>query len=351
MSRGASKIFFLLSGENPTLPTSEVKSILEAEGFSYRTIEEATQLLRVEVSQEAIEAVNSRSAMARVCCIETLRCRAEYDEIYRGLREADLTGLINAGEGFAVRVRRVRGSSPQIDRLELERRIGEMILKKVEDAKVDLENPERVFFGILTGGSFTLGLKVAEIKPKTFIQRNPRRRVFFHPTAMPAKLARCMVNLAQPRKGELVFDPFCGAGSILIEAGLIGCRVLGLDVKRRMAEGSLRNTLHYGVEPLGVLVGDARRPPLGDASFSCIVTDPPYGLSATTLGLEPKNLIAEALSAVIDMLERGRRICLAAPKEMRVKQLGEELGLKHVESHFLYVHRRLTREIAVFERV
>jgi tRNA G10 N-methylase Trm11 len=46
----------------------------------------------------------------------------------------------------------------------------------------------------------------------------------------------------------------------------------------------------------------------------------------------------------------GQRICIASPKTLNIKALGVDLGYRHVESHFAYVHRTLTREIAVFEK-
>ncbi|MFQ5836393.1 MAG: TRM11 family SAM-dependent methyltransferase, partial [Candidatus Bathyarchaeia archaeon] len=105
---------------------------------------------------------------------------------------------------------------------------------------------------------------------------------------------------------------------------------------------------HYGVKPQGIAVADARHLPV--ARVDCIVTDPPYGRSATTLGWSTKRIVEDFLSAVENMLARGRRICMASPKSIRLGKLGKELGFKHVESHFVYVHRSLTREIAVFER-
>ena len=51
------------------------------------------------------------------------------------------------------------------------------------------------------------------------------------------------------------------------------------------------------------------------------------------------------------LLGVGQRICIASPKTLNVKSLGKALGYRHVESHFAYVHRTLTREIAVFEKV
>jgi hypothetical protein len=44
-------------------------------------------------------------------------------------------------------------------------------------------------------------------------------------------------------------------------------------------------------------------------------------------------------------------ICIASPKTLNIPRLGVQPGFRHVESHFAYVHRTLTREIAVFEKV
>jgi tRNA (guanine10-N2)-dimethyltransferase len=342
------RLFFLLSGEHPTLPFSELNTILEAEGHEYRVLEELSQVLRLETDIESVESIKSRSAMTRVCCSELLCCSADAEEIFRMARSTPLEELIQKGGSFAVRVRRVRESAPRILSVELERKLGELVLNKARGAKVDLMSPQKTLFGVLTDDRFVFGLKVAEISARPFTQRRPRKRPFFHPSAMPPKLARCMVNLAKPKMDHLVLDPFCGTASTLIEAGLIGCRTLGLDVKRRMAKGSLRNLLHYSIKPEGMIVADALKPPTIKAD--CIVTDPPYGKSATTLGRETSQIVEDSLSTLQDCIAKGRRLCVSAPESIKASVLGEEQGLKHIESHFVYIHGSLTREIAVFER-
>ncbi len=342
------KLFFLLSGEHPTLPFSELKSVLEAEGHKHRILERLTQVLRVEANADSVRSVKFRSAMTRVCCLELFRCDAVLAEILKNMRSTSLEGFIEKGESFAARVRRIKGATPDLIGVELERKLGEMVLNKVKGSKVNLTAPQKTFFGILTDNRFVFGLKVAEISPKPFVERRPRKRPFFHPTAMTAKLARCMVNLARPRAGDLVVDPFCGTASIAVEAWLIGCRVVGFDVQPRMVRGSLQNLVHFGVEPEGLAVADARHLPV--AGVDCIVTDPPYGRSATTLGWSTQRIVEDFLSTIEQVLSKGRRICMASPKYIRLGKIGEKLGLKHVESHFVYVHGSLTREIAVFER-
>ena len=341
------KLFFLVSGEHQTLPVSEVQAILEAEGIKYRILENLTQVLRLEADPNSVEAIKFRSALTRVCCREIFNCEANISEILANISSGSMEEFIE-GDSFAVRVRRVKGVTPELVRVELERKLGEQILKTVKTSRVNLSNPQKTFFGVLTDKRFIFGLKTAEIIPKPFSERRPRRRPFFHPTAMPAKLARVMVNLAQPRRGDLVLDPFCGTGGMLVEAGLIGCRVLGFDAKPHMLRGGLKNLLHYGINLEGVAIADARYPPV--AKVDCIVTDPPYGRSASTLGASTIRIVEDFLSAVGDKIPRGRRICMASPKTIRIADAGEKTGFKHLESHFVYVHRSLTREIVVFER-
>ncbi|MGD8543611.1 MAG: TRM11 family methyltransferase [Candidatus Bathyarchaeota archaeon] len=342
------KLFYLSSGEHPTLPSSELKAILEAENYKYQVLQKLTQVLRVETDVNSVKPVTFRSAMTKTCATELFNCNAKVADIFQKIHSTPLEQVIEKGESFVVRIKRVRGTASHLDRVELERKLGEQILNKVKGTRVNLKNPQKTFFGVLTDNKLIFGLKIGEVPTKPFSERRPRKRPFFHPTAMKAKLARCMVNLAQPKTGELVLDPFCGTATMLIEASLIGCRVVGFDVKRRMVEGSLRNLLCYNVRLEGLGVADARHPPM--VRVDCIVTDPPYGRSATTLGWSTKQIMKVFLSSVENMLPRGKKICTASPKSIRVGNIGREVGFKHVESHLVYVHRSLTREIAVFER-
>ncbi|RLI21493.1 hypothetical protein DRO54_03545 [Candidatus Bathyarchaeota archaeon] len=342
------KLFFLVSGEHETLPFSELTAILEAEGFKYRIIEKSIQAIRLEAEPKCVEAIASRAALTRVCALEIMKCKADYAEIIRKLSQAPLENFIRPSEEFVVRIKRVAGSAKHLSTMQLERKIGEITLNKVAESKVNLFSPQKIFFGILTQNSFIFGLKLKEIETKSFTQRRPKNKPFFHPSAMPPKLSRCMVNLARPKANDLFLDPFCGTGSLLIEAKLIGCRTIGCDAKRLMINGTRKNMKFYGLEPEGLAVADARKPPFKYAN--CVATDPPYGRSATTMGLTTKEIVRDSLNALLDVIPRKGHVCMAAPKTVGIGMIGRELGYRHLESHFVYVHRSLTREIAVLER-
>ena len=343
-------LYFLLSGEHDTLPISELRAILNAEDYTYEISENLDQVVRLTADRFVCEeAVKPRAAFTRLCGLELFNCEAKTSRILKSACSADFKMVLREEESFAVRVRRVKNCAREIDRMVLERKLGRVLLKKTKTAKVDLEKPDKVFIGILTDQRFIFGMKLAEIPPKPFIDRRPIKKPFFHPSAMQAKLARCMVNLSQPKTGDLVFDPFCGTGTMLVEALLIGCRVLGSDIKRNMVKGALKNLVHFKMNPEGILVADARMVPV--AKVDCVVTDPPYGRSATTMKRPAEQVVKEVLGSVHDLLDAGKRVCIAAPKRLNIRPIGMGLGYKHLESHFVYVHRSLTREVAVFERV
>jgi tRNA (guanine10-N2)-dimethyltransferase len=322
------RLFFLLSGEHDTLPAAELRAILEAEGCNYQVLEKLDQVLRVEADLESIEAVKRRAALTRLCALELFTCEAEISSAVRALCLTNISEFLKKGETFAVRVKHVKGHARHVDGMALERKLGEIILNTAENVKVNLQTPQ--------------------IPPKPFMERRPKNRPFFHPSAMPPKLARCMVNLARPKTGSLVFDPFCGTGSILIEAALIGCRVLGADIQWRMVKGCKANLTYYGIAPEGLIVADAKNPPI--ISVDAIVADPPYGKSATTLKRTTRQIIEDCLTAAQEAVNKKSYICMAAPKTINISQIGKALGYEHMESHMVYIHRSLTREIAVFKK-
>jgi tRNA (guanine10-N2)-dimethyltransferase len=341
------RFFFLVSGEHPTLPFSEITSILEAEGNRFEALEQLRQVFRIEAAEKVLEPIIARAAMTRVCCRELFNCAPRFAEIAQILRRTSLDAVIHENDSFAVRVRRVGGVTADVASVDLERKLGEIILKKATGTKVKLKTPKHTFLGVITENRFVFGLKLAEIATKPFMQRRPRKRPFFQPSAVAAKLARCMVNLAKVRNDDLVFDPFCGTGSFLIEAGLIGCRVIGADAQRHMVEGAFRNLHYFKVAPEAVIVADAEHPPITEADG--VVTDPPYGRTASTLGKSTEQIVKAVLPEFQSLLDSKKRVCIASPKTIAIGRIAERVGFKHMESHYVYVHRSLTREVAVLE--
>ena len=347
--RRTRKLFFLLSGEHPTLPHAEARAILEAEGFYFKAIEELDQLLRLDCDPACSRKVILRASMTRACCLEIFSCPAEEEEILEKASDAPLHEYIKPGQSVRVRVKRVKSYGRELSISKLERDLGAIVLKAAEGLKVDLRKPDIDFLGVITEKRFFFGLKLSEAYKPGFSRRRPSRRPFFHPSAMMPKLARCMVNLARARPGELVLDPFCGTGSILIEAALIGCSALGLDISSRMTFGALLNARFVGVEIYGLSVADALKPPLKPNAVDRIITDPPYGRSASTTGLDVRDLYERFLYVLPELLPKRKTACLAAPSWLGLSEIASNAGLRPLEAFSVFVHSGLARELVVLQ--
>ena len=83
------KLFFLLSGENKTLPAAEVKSILESEGCQFANAKELDQVLILETKLGSEQSVQIRSAYTRVCALELFVSKANLIDIIKTASETD----------------------------------------------------------------------------------------------------------------------------------------------------------------------------------------------------------------------------------------------------------------------
>jgi tRNA (guanine10-N2)-dimethyltransferase len=158
-----------------------------------------------------------------------------------------------------------------------------------------------------------------------------------------------MVNLTGIKEGDLVLDPFCGTGGILIEAGIMGANVVGVDIDERMVEGTIKNLEYCGVKNYEVFKEDAREIKL-PYKVDAVATDPPYGISASTGGEESKNLYAQSLITIEKLLTDNGKLCLATPHYMDMTGLIEETNFEIIEQHHIRMHKSLTRVITLFKK-
>lgn len=335
----------LLSGEHPTLPQAEVKAILESEKIPFKIVRERNQLLRIEAADETVKLINRRAAFTHLSFLELAQCPSLEKEIFNCIKKLEIGKYLNTEESIAVRVKHL-GRISKIDIQKLERRIGEIFLKKYE-LHVDLRKPNRLLIGIIANGEFTFGLTVGNFEKKRFGGRAPRKKPFFHPSSLQPKLARCLVNLSRVSEGKILFDPFCGTGAILIEAGLMGIESIGGELKEKMIKGAKRNLEYYQVANANLILSDALCSPI--FNFDTIATDPPYGMTASTGGIAMQSLVERFVKVASDVLPENGFLCISSPESNRTAELAEKYGFKVIETHYLYVHRSLTREIAVLK--
>jgi len=316
------KLLFQFSGEHPGLPKAELLAVLEGEHLDYRIhdFQKKSRLMLVEIEKRTASFIN-RLALTKKSAIYVGASKTA-----EGAAQL-LEKVLKKNKTF-----RVRGYSNSLD-VEL----GGLLHEKgfvVDLHKPDVEVSTFELDGITVG--INLPLK------KNFEERKPQFRPYFHPTSMHPKIARVLVNLARVKKGDVVLDPFCGTGGILIEAGLIGCKMIGQDISNEMVEGCKRNIEFYGL--MGrIKKSDTLKEKLPQAD--AIVTDPPYGRSSYSSDdvlLLYNNFIKKSHESV----RKNGFAVIVVPNSIKPK-LGR---FKLIEKFDLRVHKSLTRRILVLRK-
>lgn len=114
-----------------------------------------------------------------------------------------------------------------------------------------------------------------------------KRRRYIGPTSMDAELSFVMANMARVREGDLVMDPFCGTGSVLVACGALGAHVMGGDINLLALRGKGQATVganmkQYGLDKdITLIRADVLNSPIRKIRggwFDAVVCDPPYGI-------------------------------------------------------------------------
>jgi tRNA (guanine10-N2)-dimethyltransferase len=253
----------------------------------------------------------------------------------------------------AVRARDVRGETG-VDTQRAERDLGGILTER--GFAVDLDEPDHELRALFSGDTCALGWLAAR-SVRDYGARKPSKRPFFQPGGMDPLLARALVNIAGAHPGARILDPMCGTGGILIEAGLAGADVIGLDAQPKMVRGARENLSHY-LNCGTVVRGSATQLPFREGSIDAVVCDFPYGRQSKIVSTdsdeqsesesEPSNGLA---LLVTDALTEARRVTSRAVivTDRRWDRAAKAAGWS-IESTFQQrVHRSLTRHILVLE--
>jgi tRNA (guanine10-N2)-dimethyltransferase len=222
-----------------------------------------------------------------------------------------------------------------------ERQLGGVLSDRGYD--VDLEDPDHELRALFSEGICALGWVAVETD-RDFGTRNPTNKPFFQPGSMDPMLARALVNVAGARPGARLLDPMCGTGGVLVEAGLVGANVVGVDAQWKMVRGALANLDAYlsGVA-YDTVRGDATRLPLRDDCVSGVVFDAPYGRQSKVVG-DLRPLVSGALSEARRVADRA---VVVADRSWAAA--ARDAGWTVTATFERPVHRSLTRFVVVLD--
>lgn len=185
------------------------------------------------------------------------------------------------------------------------------------------------FIVLRTGDGYWVG--VTSFIPDTmqFQERSNNRPVVSSDITMSSRLARLLINIGGVQKGNVILDPFCGSGTILAEALLVGADCIGVDREPARVENTKRN-LEWTIKNwrlqnrrYDLKVGDATRlDTLMTGKVDAVVTEPiflpkmefaPDLEKARKLIRNSSRLYSEALYALAGFVRKGGRVAIVAP--------------------------------------
>ena len=139
---------------------------------------------------------------------------------------------------------------------------------------------------------------------------------------LPPKLAQVMINLSGVKAGKVLWDPFCGSGTVLMEGLLMGINAIGSDISEKAIQDSTQNlewlNHHFKIkEQWKVFVQDATKPektPKADVIIAETYLGPPL-FKAPGPG-KSQEILEEASDIIFGFLEENTLKCtivLAVP--------------------------------------
>ena len=332
----------MLSGEELTLPFAELRALIQTYSPQSTIERHGERILTSSLSpRDQIEKVTRRAAFARFGGV----LLSESDN-FLSLADAIDIDLSESEEKFAV------------DSLTMNMEecgdLGEKIKSKTR-GKVSLESPDLLFQVEKTRDGFMLGLSRG-YKTFDWKTRRPRARRFFLPSAIYPKLSRVLVNLSRIKEEEIFLEPFCGTGSLLIEASLMGLRTVGIDLTRWIARGAKLNMQYFSLDFESIVRADSSFANLPLREVDGVATDVPYGRASSTKGKTTEEIMNGFLFSISQGLHSNssrKKICVVMhPSKVDIGQIIEKQGnsFQLQEQHLLYVHRNLTRAISVLRK-
>ena len=163
------------------------------------------------------------------------------------------------------------------------------------------------------------------------------------------KVCRTLLNLAGARPGDTVLDPFCGTGTLLMEAAMLGMKCIGIDIDGDQVHGTKTNLAWFGRDigqqvNFDVFRGDARNlanlvskqvdAVAFEPSLGPVTKNRPTAKEAESIIKDLIGLYREVLTQIAQILRPDGRVAMtipvivskSGPVSMNIKEMIEGTG-------------------------
>ncbi len=374
MDRLTEKRFIAVTAHGE-LSLAEAASYLEAKGVDYRVTAVSKQAAILDAAGLNVRGVMSGLGglykMGSVACVldsedaaDTGRMRGKLDssEFYGWLDDkvrwcisiyGDEAGFDPEFPNFLWEYfkERLKKDGVKRARLIIPKRTGgegdqeiisdDLVKKRVLDDGVEI-------LAAYISGEYYVGRTVEVVRSEEFKSRDLGRPFQNPKVSIPPKIARILVNLTGLTSGETLLDPFCGIGTILQEAAVLGLKILGGDIDRRRVSETVKNLRWlgetYGLNmenlPRGIFTADVRhlsrrlRTKVDGIATEPMLLPPlkrfPAEEEAEDMLRNAAETYEDALPEMTRVLKKGGRLVLVTPHVRTNKQSVVSFNLEEV---------------------
>ena len=203
-----------------------------------------------------------------------------------------------------------------------------------QDKKVNLENPRHTYLFFFKNNNVFFCRLFLRQEDKAHLRRAHQRK-HLHPTSLDPRLAKAMIALSGCRAFH---DPFCGVGGIVLEGLRLEYEASGSDIAQHLVAQAKENALHEHLPP-AFFIADATQLNHPSAAY---ISDLPFGKNS--LLLQSKE---ELYSVFFSQVKKNTQL-LVLGSDLPLQEIAEKQGWICEEEHEVYVHKSLTRKIAVY---
>jgi tRNA G10 N-methylase Trm11 len=347
------KYFFIL-GKNPTLSSAEIAAVLENLKIEFSLLGCSSEVLLAEIndSVDASKLMSRLGGTVKIGQAMRMETRVEADEFADIILEKLPAGeKVYFGFSFykldeAVNDQKIKKLSQEVKKLgmEIKKELKQrgFVSRWVTSKDKELSSVVVQKNKLLTHGTdivVLVGEKTRWIGKTLAVQEFEEYsfRDYGRPARdmrvglMPPKLAKVMINLAKVNFDQVILDPFCGFGTILGEAALLGCKnLIGSDLNKKTLEGAKQNlawlvkNYQLSNSNFQLLSSDVRdlEKKLSPQSVEAIITEPYLGPplkgneskeKLQNLAKEIEKLYLDAFSVFKKILKKDGKIVIIFP--------------------------------------
>lgn len=346
----------IVSGDRYQLYFYEIMSLLKAYSIDFKIIKSFFKVLRIETGccpQELVSILLGASSVQRILIEKTVVDTLQ--DLKRVLPSLEWGELRETP--FKVSTLKIGERKDNVRLSSIIPLVVKSIMNKLNNQVcIDIKYPKaRVVIVSLSSSKILVGVEMLSLRGDRFRFRNPKMKVFKHPSMLTTRDARLLYNLALVKSPEdtKFLDPFCGTGSILIESAIEGSYSIGVEIRRDLIKGAKNNIKEFSVYGnIDLIHADSTLLPLRENSFESVGTDPPYGRLSSTYRRKNCELLEKFIREATQVLKRKGKIVIMYNYKYRRCILEEfrKRRIKVDEEYSFIVHNGLTR-IVIMARI